>query len=383
MKKLIFLLTLFALPALVQAQEVITLKAVSGSGTVKVPIGIAGTTTTPAVKPVPEEPKPAQRPIISVANTKVEQSTVDFMCKAQISSESPLKNIVFEVNGKQQTTIGKPTFRGDDKQLTQQLQLTYGENTVHIRAQNQAGESTAEIKVFVSLEHARAFALIIGVSEYSDPSIQNLKGFPTRDADQLAELLSRNYLFEEPVVLHNPTRTELLSAWIAINDKARPQDKLLVFYAGHGSLDHSIDKGAWWPADAKKGADFTYVTNDEIINKAQQFPGRHVLLINDACFGGSILSRSGGDAVPPVHPDIEAKASRRAITSGAPEEKVPNNSEFFSRLYRTLAANPNAYLTSRQLFARILEGWNAGTRPQDGALPGDRSGDFIFIKRRN
>lgn len=69
-------------------------------------------------------------------------------------------------------------------------------------------------------------------------------------------------------------------------------------YAGHGELDRLYDSGWWIPADAEAGNPLTYLDNVEVQRSMRSMKARHVLLLSNSCYSGTLFGRAR--AMPPV-----------------------------------------------------------------------------------
>ena len=233
------------------------------------------------------------------------------------------------------------------------------------------------------------YALIIGVSNYEDETIQDLKGEPTKDAQSLAEVLTSKYSFakENVTVLKNPTENQINREFIKLSRKVRSNDNLVIFYAGHGNYDKTTEKGYWMPSNANMEFEENIILNTSIVTYIKAIKSKHTLLISDACFSGSILttSRSFKTASKAVQKKYELP-SRKAITSGT-LTTVPNQSVFMKYLLKRLNQNTDKYLSAGQLFNMIedpvINNTTGDNQPQYAPISrtGDEGGDFIFIKR--
>ena len=225
-------------------------------------------------------------------------------------------------------------------------------------------------------------AIIISENQYSDEKINDLKE-PKNDADKLYSLITSKYYFQDQDILRliDPTRTEIIDAIEEKRKTLSVDDNLLVFYAGHGYWDEVLKMGYWLPSDAKKDSKSNWVSNTDLTLYLSAFESNHVLLITDACFSGGIFkTRSIGDMDQGTKRLYELK-SRKAITSGNLKE-VPDNSIFMKFLIKELEMNPNTFLTSDQLFAKIRPNIlnNSSTEPLYGVIhnTGDEGGEFVF-----
>lgn len=232
------------------------------------------------------------------------------------------------------------------------------------------------------------YALLIGCSDYTDPSISDLGGLPVNDAEALAACLKKNYTFEDQnvQVLKSPTRRELVIALDEISKKVTPDDNVLIFYAGHGHYEDDNDIGYWLPKDAEVSNSANWLYNDQLVAAMRKIKSLHTLLISDACFSGSIFKNRSISLVGAT--DVIKKKyqlpSRKAITSGT-LKTVPNKSVFIKYLLDRLEKNKDKYYSSATLFQAIETpvGNNSSSLPQFGVIAnvGDEGGDFIFIRK--
>ncbi len=84
------------------------------------------------------------------------------------------------------------------------------------------------------------YAVLIGVSNYQDQSLQILQS-PMNDVDGLNEiLLSKEYgNFSETFPLKNKPSHEVLLKIEQVLEKARKNDLVLIYYSGHGKQDRT------------------------------------------------------------------------------------------------------------------------------------------------
>lgn len=233
------------------------------------------------------------------------------------------------------------------------------------------------------------YALIIGVSEYVDSSIEDLKGEPTKDAQALADVLIDNYSFESEnvTVLKDPTENEIIKEFYNLKKNVGKNDNVLIFYAGHGNYDEASEKGYWMPSDSNMEFEGNVILNTSVVSYIKSINSKHTLLISDACFSGSILktNRSYKTASKAVQKKYSLP-SRRAITSGT-LTTVPNKSVFMKYLLKRLSENTEQYLSAGQLFNIIedpvINNTTGDNQPQYAPINsvGDEGGDFIFIKK--
>lgn len=252
-------------------------------------------------------------------------------------------------------SIGKPDNRGTDLTPTETVDLT----------------------------KSRFFALLMGVGEYTDPGMNDLRN-PVGDARKLSEVLLQRYAFDpaRTTVLSNPTRAGVVNALQDLRGRVHPDDNVLIFFAGHGIWDEEAKQGYWQPADSDPQRTSTWISNSSIVDAIRPLKARHVLLVTDACFGGTISPR--GQSVEPYVTANYRPKSRKVMTSGA-KEVVPDQSVFLEYLLTRLTENKERYLSSRTLFSQLEQAVTNNSpnqqRPQLETLvnAGDEGGQFFFV----
>lgn len=243
-----------------------------------------------------------------------------------------------------------------------------------------------------------AHALIIANEDYA--SWQALDT-PLRDAQALRQLLQSRYGFKV-TLLSNATRRDVFAAFAALRDSLGAQDRLLVYYAGHGEVDPVTRQGYWIPVDGERRLRSQWVSVSDVTDQLGAMAARQVLVIADSCYSGT-MTRA---ALPGVGPGLDAAArehaldaatgvrARVALTSGGVEPVVDGgagrHSLFARSLLDVLGALPEpteARRVHHELLARFT--WRAqalGVRQQPDYAPirfaGHEAGDFVFVPRR-
>ncbi|HVW96771.1 MAG TPA: caspase family protein [Mucilaginibacter sp.] len=263
--------------------------------------------------------------------------------------------------------------------------MNKSQNRFSVTRNNVSASTVAAVTQNAS--QGKFYALLIGVQDYQDQSIPSLEG-PVGDASTLAQALAGNYTFaqEDITLLKNPTRAQFFAALDAISAKVKPEDNLLIFYAGHGYYDESHLQGYWYPSDAIRTRRDTWISNADLIDYITAIKSKHTLLISDACFSGSIFKTRAIEMAPKDVQELYKLPSRKAMTSGAMKE-VPDKSVFMQYLVKRLNENTDKFLPSEQLFASfkaaVINNSPNGQVPQFGEIreAGDEGGDFIFIRK--
>ncbi len=161
-------------------------------------------------------------------------------------------------------------------------------------------------------------ALIIGVSSYANfPPLGTAAG----DAEELARILSRSYGFSTRT-LKDPTHLALLVELKSLADSLGAEDRLLIYYAGHGKIDPASRRGYWIPADADSDDDSRWIPNETVSEYLDLIPARQILVVSDSCYSGTMtrsgLARRAADQgpAPPAPAGPPAGRSRTVLTSG-------------------------------------------------------------------
>jgi len=134
----------------------------------------------------------------------------------------------------------------------------------------------------------RNLALLIAVNDYGEgiPALQT----PVRDAIAVGEMLEFQHGFELILRLQaDATKTEALKLLQGLKFSLSAEDRLFVYFAGHGVALEGIDgpAGFFLLADARRGDNATYLPMAEFQSALERLPCRHVLTILDCCFAGA------------------------------------------------------------------------------------------------
>ncbi|MBC7931574.1 MAG: SUMF1/EgtB/PvdO family nonheme iron enzyme [Rubrivivax sp.] len=234
-------------------------------------------------------------------------------------------------------------------------------------------------------------ALVIGNNAYT--SLPRLKTAEA-DAQDVAALLKENYGFETTLLI-NATRQQTISALAAYRRKLGPDSLLLIYYAGHGINDKEASKSYWLPVDAVLEDNSNWIIADEITTALKVIPARHVLIVSDSCYSGT-LTRGLGEALPPAAEreqfiqKMAAGRSRTLMASGGDEPVADGgggdkHSVFANALLRGLRVMDKGTFTAAELFRYHVEQPVAGTAEQTPEYnplrnSGHESGDFVFTR---
>jgi tetratricopeptide (TPR) repeat protein len=231
----------------------------------------------------------------------------------------------------------------------------------------------------------RFYALLIAEDSYTGDFIE-LKN-PKDDAFRLRDLLISQYNFPaiNTTIIRNRNRVDILSELNKMLSHMTPDDNLLIFYAGHGTVMKdgagNVIQGYWVPIGAKKEETYNFISTSDIKDALKASEAQHILLISDACFSGSFTR--GGEAIETAKKTVQSlyKIKSCQIMGSGDLEPVPDKSIFIDLLVQNLQANKEPFLTASGLFYKFRE--ELQTRGFCDNLFGsttDEKGEFIFIR---
>lgn len=238
-------------------------------------------------------------------------------------------------------------------------------------------------------------ALVIGIDKYQSASPLS---YAVSDAVAIKEILVSNFGFHESEItlLTNEaaTRQAVLKAFLRFsNDDVGLDDRLIVFFAGHGHTRTGIrgEIGYLVPHDADMADFSTFIRWDELTRNTDLIRAKHILFIMDACYGGLALVRSPGAGSTRFLKDMMLRTSRQVLTAGKADEKVadsggpiPNHSVFTGHLIEALqgkASTSDGVLTAgavmSYVYARVANDKNSNQTPHYGHIDGE--GDMVLL----
>ncbi|MEM6633659.1 MAG: caspase family protein [Bacteroidota bacterium] len=227
------------------------------------------------------------------------------------------------------------------------------------------------------------YILLIGVNEYNNWG--NLNN-AVKDCQDLAGVLTSYYQFDQENVIRlfnkQATRENILETFESLQEIITPNDNLLIYYAGHGYYDAGSHLGYWVPVGARQEKIPDYIRNSTIHDYLKTINSRHILLVADACYAGSLFATRSGII-------DENNKSRWAFTSGNIEKvwdgEPGQNSPFAAFLINTLRQNVRPKLRASDLIHQVSLKVSRNTRqtPIGSALDlvGDEGGVFVFYRK--
>jgi hypothetical protein len=232
-------------------------------------------------------------------------------------------------------------------------------------------------------------ALIIGIDKYKHvPPLATA----VKDAVAVRDVLIGRYGFRRDRIMEllneQATRTSIEDALFKLGQEAGAEDSVLIYYAGHGQTDTEKLRGWWVPVEGKEKSPGTFITNASIRDAIAAMKAKHVYLVADSCFSGTLFAKSR--SLPPLNDKFFARLyqnkSRWGLTSGMNEpvadQGKDGHSIFAYFLLKLLRENEEPYLVPSHIYAQLgpLVGRNADQVPQSEPIQGagDEGGQFVL-----
>src|ERR1044071_3716213 len=154
------------------------------------------------------------------------------------------------------------------------------------------------------MEAGRRIARVIGIDHYADPRIATLRN-AVNDALAVQEVLANGHHYDVASLCEaNATKTKLLELFQQLAAQVTAADRLVIYFAGHGVAEPSTPTGDidgfLLLHDAEEGQQDSYVSMRELLDALKQLRCRHLLLILDCCFAGTIRWQAHRDVQPGV-----------------------------------------------------------------------------------
>ncbi len=266
--------------------------------------------------------------------------------------------------------------------------------------------------------YENSWAIIIGINNYVH--LNKLES-AVKDALGIAEVLSTRLNFpreniflsldpkpdpdETPYILPGnvrlSTKAEIEDLFLnLLPERAGVNDRVLVFYAGHGEQrpvpGEKEESGAFLiPADAQPGKWNSYIDWETMRRAGDDFcRAKHIFYILDACYSGIVNTRDAGEPPREMRDALTSRA-RQALAAGTSRQVVADrgrggHSPFTWHLIQGLrgdAADPERSIGGANISAHDLIGYvrhkvseenSTEQTPSGGSIVGHGGGDFIF-----
>jgi hypothetical protein len=323
--------------------------------------------------------------------------------EANVFSTVELKSVRIKIGDGTTARGAKPLETNHAKEylVQQQVNLMDGLNVVEIVAETIDGGKIASSKSILIGNSALADAVSIDRKDYAllfaTDKYDNWTDLvnPVDDAYSIAKILQEKYGFETEVV-ENPNLDDV---FIKLGEyaqrKFKPQDQLLIFFAGHGYFDENFGEGFVVAKNSLQNdkAKTTYISHNRLRGVVSNIPNEHIFLAMDVCFGGTfdpVIAKARGIELDEATNSefLVRKLSRRTrkyLTSGGKEyvsDGVPGkHSPFALRILQALSEGGGGdhILTLSELKTYVEK---LKTEPRLGSFGDDKpDSDFVFVAK--
>jgi hypothetical protein len=238
----------------------------------------------------------------------------------------------------------------------------------------------------------KSWAIVIGINKYKVwPPLE----YAVRDAQAVAQKLRENGFDEVIEILDkDATRERILTLLGAeLPKKVTPEDRVLIFFAGHGqteSLPDGKEQGYIIPVDGDITNYFTTaISMQQVREISERVRAKHILYVMDACYSGQGFTRAFG-VEPATNGYLQKITSLRSvqmITAGGKKEQaveVQGHGLFTQYFLRGLDGEADRdndkVITASELGAYLMPQVSRASgnlqTPQYGRLDGE--GEVVF-----
>ena len=238
-----------------------------------------------------------------------------------------------------------------------------------------------------------SWAVIIGINDYQHPRIPKLR-YAVNDARAVERtLLAQGFRPDRIVTLVDGEATKHRIESVLGDDlrrKVGPNDRVLVFFAGHGKTDalrSGEEEGYLIPVDGDPGGLFgSAISMTALRQISDRLPAKHILYIVDACYSGyAVFNRSIADD---LLEEMVKKPAIQILTAGRQQDQAQEregHGVFTQVLVRGLAGDAftgKDWVALEELGVwmkqRVFAESNRKQLPQFGNISGE--GQFVFTR---
>lgn len=254
-------------------------------------------------------------------------------------------------------------------------------------------QDPSQSEVVSSLRQGQQWALLVGINNYQFwPKLENA----VSDVVAVEKLLTEKYGFDSDriftLVDGQATEQSIFDTFVKLKILTNVNDSLLIYYAGHGILDE-FDVGSWIPVDARPRFTTDYITTHRINTIISKLPAKHVFLVADACYSGSLFENQFRESLDALRYRsalrLLNRSSRQGLSSGGIEQVLDGGSKdhsiFAFHFLETLKNNSEPFLSASEVSYRVSQEVTkrATQTPRWNHLrdTGDEGGEFFFLSR--
>jgi len=241
--------------------------------------------------------------------------------------------------------------------------------------------------------YGESWAVVIGIDDYQHPRVPKLR-YAVNDARAVERTLrALGFRSDRIVTLLDRQATKAAIEQIVGDDlraKVGPNDRVLVFFAGHGKTDRlrsGEEEGYLIAADSDPSRLFSSAISMTALRQiSDRLPAKHILYVVDACYSGyAVFNRAISDD---LLEEMIRKPAIQILTAGRQGDQAQErggHGVFTEVLLRGLGGEAFAgkgWLALEELGVwvkqRVYAESNRKQLPQFGNLSGE--GQFVFLR---
>jgi peptidoglycan/xylan/chitin deacetylase (PgdA/CDA1 family)/uncharacterized caspase-like protein len=247
--------------------------------------------------------------------------------------------------------------------------------------------------------YRESWALVIGINDYQNwPKLR----YAVNDANSIEEALVSKFGFKREnirkLINGEATRQRILETLgdeFTDGRKIQRDDRLFVFFAGHGAtrtFDDGRQLGFIVPVDAGTANYYsTAISMTSLREASDLIAAKHIYFVMDSCYSGLALSRGAGAFAKDRSylEEISRRSARQILTAGGADQQVADDgpgghSVFTWTLLEGLQGKAdldgNGVITASELGSYVSPIVSSFARqtPSVGNLVGSEGGEFLF-----
>jgi uncharacterized caspase-like protein len=373
---------------------------------------------TVPVTPAPAEqsseaPEPAARPTIRMVDPPVldtPRSSNRVITAPDTSTRQIVGNVEADAGLFSLTLNGARQTANADGLFSASVPIEEAQTPVKIVAVDNEGQSSTVEFVLVRKPPEAAPATADGENVYgnyhaliiANNGYQSLDDLvtPLNDATVIGGLLESNYGFQVQMLV-DANRYEMLSALNDLRRDLTDEDNVLIYFAGHGAYDDVNHRGHWLPVDAELDSTANWVSTVEVTDIVNAMSARHVLVVADSCYSGTLARSANISLDPGMSEDLRGQwlraiaqaRSRHVLTSGGVKPVVDDGGtghSIFANAFIEVLRDGSDVMESSVIFRRVkdqvghhADALNLDQTPRYAQLKntGHEFGEFLLVRQ--
>ena len=329
----------------------------------------------------------------------------DFVIEVVARSSAPIKEMKFQVIDLEKNVRERNVeLEGEVfvRSYQQPLHLLDGQYQIRLVVTNSMGGKVSSIRNITVGKDAIADAIAIDRKDYAILFATDKYDHwndlvnPVFDANTIANQLKEKYGFEVEVI-ENANQEDVFNKLADYSQrKYKPQDQLMVFFAGHGYFDETFGEGFVVAKNSLENdrSRTSYISHSRLRTVINNIPCEHIFLAMDVCFGGTfdpVIAKERGDQTYLDANQSEflvrklSYKTRKYLTSGGKsyvsDGVVGKHSPFAVKMLQALkeSGGTDQVLTLAEIKSYVEK---LTPEPRFGSFGEDNiASDFVFVLR--